>query len=85
MIQYNKIIKVTSATVSIKKKLIIIIYYRESPRFSALEIVPVLGLVPFSCNVRKRHYSEYLLVNYRPLNCTVLKSIVTIKIHTEPL
>ena len=59
--------------------------YRESPRFSALEIVPVLGLVPFSCNVRKRHYSEYLLVNYRPLNCTVLKSIVTIKIHTEPL
>ena len=44
-----------------------------------------LGLVPFSCNVRKRHYSEYLLVNYRPLNCTVLKSIVTIKIHTEPL
>ena len=30
-----------------------------APRFSALEIVPFLGLVPFSCNVRKRHYFKY--------------------------
>ena len=33
--------------------------YRGGPRFSALEIVPFLGLVPFSCNVRKRHYFKY--------------------------